>query len=268
MTEEFLAQYYSAAPAVPRLVVVGPQLRERAELLAEALSAQRGGPVEVRVAERGTKRRLRELAERNAVLALAQDKLRQERRRAQRVDALSALQDALGLESLPVRIEGFDISNLGAEHTVASMVVFRGGAPLKSDYRRFRIRGDRTAGPDDFSSMEEVLARRVSQLLEQSDRSPHDAERDESFAVGPRPDRDRRRQGPALGRDAGAGAAGRAGHGGDRAREAARGGLRPRALGAARDPGRLRGAAAAAAGPRRGAPVRARPPPQPARARR
>jgi len=65
------------------------------------------------------------------------------------------------------------------------MVVFRGAAPLKSDYRRFRIRGDRSAGPDDFSSMEEVLARRVSQLLEQSDRSPHDERRDESFAAVP-----------------------------------------------------------------------------------
>ena len=93
VTEEFLAQYYSAAPSVPRLVVVGPALAERSELVAEALSARRGGPVEVRVAERGSKRRLRELAERNAVLALAQDKLRQERRRAQRVDALSSLQD-------------------------------------------------------------------------------------------------------------------------------------------------------------------------------
>ena len=67
VTEEFLAQYYSAAPVVPRLVVVGPQLRDRAGLLAEALSARRGGPVEVRVSERGSKRRLRELAERNAV---------------------------------------------------------------------------------------------------------------------------------------------------------------------------------------------------------
>ncbi len=185
VTEEFLAQYYSAAPTVPRLVVVGPAMRERAGLLAEALSARRGGPVEVRVSERGSKRRLRELAERNAVLALAQDKLRQERQRSQRVDALSSLQDALELEALPVRIEGFDISNIGGEHTVASMVVFRGGAPLKSDYRRFRIRGDRSAGPDDFSSMEEVLARRVSQLLEQSDRSPHDDRRDESFAAVP-----------------------------------------------------------------------------------
>jgi excinuclease ABC subunit C len=185
VTEEFLAQYYSAAPAVPRLVVVGPAMRERAKLVGDALSARRGGPVEVRVAERGTKRRLRDLAERNAVLALAQDKLRAERRRSQRVDALSALQDALRLEQLPVRIEGFDISNIGGEHTVASMVVFEGGAPKKSDYRRFRVRGDRTAGPDDFSSMEEVLARRVARLFDEGDRSPHDEKRDDSFAAVP-----------------------------------------------------------------------------------
>ncbi len=201
VTEEFLVQYYSAAPAIPRLVVVGPALRGRAGVLAEALTAQRGGPVEVRVAERGSKRRLRELAERNAVLALAQDKLRQERRRAQRVDALSSLQDALALEALPVRIEGYDISNIMGEHTVASMVVFQGGAPRKADYRRFRVRGitpatssaspagvrgeDGASGPNDFASMEEVLSRRVAQLLEQSDRSPHDPERDESFAAVP-----------------------------------------------------------------------------------
>jgi excinuclease ABC subunit C len=185
VTEEFLAQYYSAVPAVPRLVVVGSALRERTGLLAEALSSRRGGPVEVRVAERGDKRRLRELAERNAKLALAQDKLRQERRRQQRVDALAALQEALELESLPVRIEGFDVSNLGPEHTVASMIVFEGGAPKKADYRRFGVRGDRAAGPDDFSSIEEVLGRRTARLLEQADRSPHDPERDESFAALP-----------------------------------------------------------------------------------
>jgi excinuclease ABC subunit C len=185
VAEEFIAQYYSAVPAVPRLVVVGPALTDRVVVLAEALSVRRGGAVEVRVAERGDKRRLRELAERNARLALAQDKLRQERRRQQRVDALAALQEALGLESLPVRVEGFDISNLGPDHTVASMVVFEGGAPKKSDYRRFRVRGDRTAGPDDFASVEEVLGRRAARFLEQADRSPHDSERDEAFATLP-----------------------------------------------------------------------------------
>jgi excinuclease ABC subunit C len=185
VTEEFIAQYYSAAPAVPRLVVIGPELRERTDVLTEALTARRGAPVEVRVAERGEKRRLRELAERNARLALAQDKLRRERRRQQRIDSLADLQQALDLESLPVRIEGFDVSNLGGEHTVASMVVFEGGAPKKSDYRRFKIRADRARGPDDFSSIEEVLARRLARLAEQGDRSPHDAARDESFASVP-----------------------------------------------------------------------------------
>jgi excinuclease ABC subunit C len=184
VSEEFIAQYYSAAPAVPRLVVVGPALRERAPVIAEALSARRGAPVEVRVAERGDKRRLRELAARNARLALAQDKLRQERRRQQRVDALAALAEALELDSLPVRIEGFDVSNLGGEHTVASMVVFEGGVPKKSDYRRFRVRGD-VAGPDDFAAIEEVLGRRTARLLDQADHSPHDSERDESFAATP-----------------------------------------------------------------------------------
>jgi excinuclease ABC subunit C len=216
VTEEFIAQYYSAVPAVPRLVVVGQAVSDRVELLEEALSTRRGGPVEVRVSERGDKRRLRELAERNARLALAQDKLRQERRRQQRVDALAALQDALELDSLPVRIEGFDISNLGPDHTVASMVVFEAGAPKKSDYRRFKVRGDRRggdpaapasgqsrmtgrtsgsleaeeeagsySGPDDFASVEEVLGRRAARFLEQADLSPHDAERDEGFAALP-----------------------------------------------------------------------------------
>jgi excinuclease ABC subunit C len=185
VTEEFVAQYYSAAPAVPRLVVVGPALRDRTKLLADALSARRGGPVEVRPAERGDKRRLRELAERNARLALAQDRLRKERRRQQRVDALSSLQEALGMEALPVRIEGFDVSNIGAEHTVASMVVFEAGTPRKSDYRRFKVRADRSAGPDDFSSIEEVLGRRIARHLDQVDLSPHDAERDASFAALP-----------------------------------------------------------------------------------
>ena len=201
VTEEFLAQYYSAVPAIPRLVVVGPAVADRAELLAEALGSRREARVEVRVAERGDMRRLRELAERNARLALAQDRLRAERRRQQRVDALSALAEALDLESLPVRIEGFDISNLGPEHTVASMVVFEGGTPKKSDYRKFRIRGDRDAadpaapaheadeaggrGVNDFSAIEEVMRRRADRFAAQADLSPHDPERDASFAARP-----------------------------------------------------------------------------------
>src|ERR687897_3274752 len=184
VTEQFIAQYYSAAPAVPRLVVVGPAVRDSTELLAHALESRRDAAVEVRVAERGDKRRLRELAERNAKLALAQDQLRRERRRSQRVDALAALGDALGLEELPIRIEGFDVSNLGPEHTVASLVVFEGGAPKKAHYRKFGIR-ERTSGADDVSSISEVLERRMARYTDQADLSPHDAERDGSFATLP-----------------------------------------------------------------------------------
>jgi excinuclease ABC subunit C len=187
VAEEFVGQYYSASPAVPRTIVVGPYLRDRVELLEAALSERRGAPVEVRIAERGDKRRLRELAERNARLALDQDRLRREHRRQRRVESLASLRDALGMQDLPVRIEGFDISNIGGEHTVASMVVFEGGATKKADYRRFKVRGEHAqrSEPDDFASMEEVLGRRMSRFLEQIDLSPHDGKRDASFASLP-----------------------------------------------------------------------------------
>ncbi len=189
VAEEFVGQYYSASPAMPRTVIVGPYLAERAELLEAALSERRGSAVEVRVAERGDKRRLRELAERNAKLALDQDRLRREHRRQRRVESLASLRDALSMADLPVRIEGFDISNIGGEHTVASMVVFEGGATKKADYRRFRVRGEggegRGDGPDDFASMEEILGRRMNRYLEQVDLSPHDSKRDASFSALP-----------------------------------------------------------------------------------
>jgi excinuclease ABC subunit C len=189
VAEEFIGQYYSASPAMPKTIVVGPYLRDRVGVLSEALSERRGSPVEVRAAERGDKRRLRELAERNARLALDQDRLRREHRRARRVESLASLREVLGMEELPVRIEGFDISNIGGEHTVASMVVFEGGATKKADYRRFRVRGEMrdgaNGGPDDFASMEEVLSRRLNRYLEQADLSPHDGKRDESFASLP-----------------------------------------------------------------------------------
>jgi excinuclease ABC subunit C len=187
VAETFLLQYYGAAPAIPGRVIVGPELRGRTDVLAEALSSQRDAQVEVRVASRGDLRRLRELAEKNANLALAQDKLRREHRRQQRVESLSALQEALGLERVPVRIEGFDISNLGETHTVASMVVFEGAAPKKSDYRKFGIRGEEGngTGPDDFAAMQEVLSRRLGRYLQQADISPHDSDRDASFAALP-----------------------------------------------------------------------------------
>jgi excinuclease ABC subunit C len=153
------------------------------EILEQILAERRGGPVEIRPAERGSKRRILELAERNARLALDQEKLKTERRRQQRVEALDGLQRALGLDTLPVRIECFDISHLGGTHTTASMVVFEGGAPKKSDYRRFTIR--QVDPGDDYGAMAEVLSRRYAQWVKQSERSPYDADRDASFGALP-----------------------------------------------------------------------------------
>jgi excinuclease ABC subunit C len=152
------------------------------QTLADALAERRGAPVEVRHAERGDKRRIQELAERNARLALDQDRLRSELRRSQRIEALDRLQRALEMESIPMRIECFDISNLMHAHTVASMVVFEGGAPKKSDYRRFGIRD---AVQDDFAAMAEVLSRRMAQYVAQRERSPHEKDYDDSFASLP-----------------------------------------------------------------------------------
>jgi len=182
---EFLLQYYGGAVAIPPQVIVQHDLEDR-EVLGELLSERRGYAVEVRAAERGDKRRILDLAQRNAALALDQEKLKSERRRQQRVEALDGLQDALGLDALPLRIECFDISNLMGTHTVASMVVFEGGAAKKSDYRRFTIRGAEGIGkPDDFASMNEVLVRRFKQWEAQQDLSPHDPARNESFATLP-----------------------------------------------------------------------------------
>jgi len=184
VAQQFLLQYYSGATNIPAQIVVQGALRDR-EALAEALTHRREGRVELRAAERGDKKRILDLAERNAKLALDQERLKVERRRQQRVEALDALQEALGLDQLPVRIECFDISNLMGTNTTASMVAFEGGAPKKSDYRRFTVRSLEEGTPDDFAAMEEVLGRRLAAWERQQDLSPHDPQRNESFATLP-----------------------------------------------------------------------------------
>jgi excinuclease ABC subunit C len=181
--EEFMLQYYAGHTSIPALLVVQRGVGA-SPALADALSSRRGGPVELRAAERGEKRRVLELAERNALLALDQERLRSERRRQSRVEALEGLAQALGLDAPPIRIECFDISNLGGTNTVAAMVVFEGGAPKKADYRRFTIRSTEGA-PDDFASMAEVLCRRFAQWERQADISPHERSYDASFASLP-----------------------------------------------------------------------------------
>ncbi len=187
VAEEFMLQFYASHISIPPLLVVQRELVAdgATAALAEALAQRRGGPVELRAAERGEKRRILELAERNARLALDEERLRAERRRSSRVEALEGLQLALGLDAPPIRIECFDISHLGGTQTVASMVVFEGGAPKKSDYRRFKIRTLAEGQSDDFAAIAEVLERRFAQWERQADISPHDPDYNASFASLP-----------------------------------------------------------------------------------
>jgi excinuclease ABC subunit C len=176
--EAFGLEYYGSAPSVPPQIIVPPEV-EDLSALAEFLSEKRGARVEVRKAERGEKRRLQELADENARHALATDQAQSEQKRLRRVEALEELREALNLESLPLRVECYDISHAMGQDPVASMVVFQDGIPKKSDYRKFGIK---TAGadPDDFAAMAEVISRRFARLSDGTG-DTHDA----SFATAP-----------------------------------------------------------------------------------
>jgi excinuclease ABC subunit C len=162
--ESFCLEYYGSAPSVPPQIIV-PRDAGDLSALAVFLSERRGAKVEVRAAERGEKRRLQQLADENARHALESEQAQSEQRRARRVEALEELREALNLESLPIRIECFDISHAMGQDPVGSMVVFQDALPRKSDYRKFGIK---TAGedPDDFAAMAEVVSRRFARVAD------------------------------------------------------------------------------------------------------
>ena len=176
--ESFSLEYYGSAPSVPPQIVV-PRDAGDLSALAEFLTEKRGARVEVRTAERGEKRRLQELADENARHALSTDQAQSEQKLLRRVESLEELREALNLESLPIRIECYDISHAMGQDPVASMVVFQDGLPKKSDYRKFGIK---TAGedPDDFAAMAEVISRRFARLSDGTGES-----HDRSFATAP-----------------------------------------------------------------------------------
>ena len=153
LLESFCLEYYGSAPSIPPQLVVPPGLTDL-EPLERFLSDLRGARVEIRSPVRGEKRRLAELAAENAQLALAHDLSQAEQRRLRRVEALEQLREALNLESLPLRIECFDVSNIQGASIVASMVVFQDATAKKSHYRAFAVRGQE--GQDDFASMAQV----------------------------------------------------------------------------------------------------------------
>jgi excinuclease ABC subunit C len=159
LLEAFCLEYYGGAPAVPPLIVVPPEAAPT-NGLAGFLSELRGARVEVRAPQRGEKRRLAELARQNAQLALQSDSAQKERKRLRRIEALEELRETLNLESLPIRIECFDISTIQGQSPVGSMVVFQDAVAKKAHYRKFGIK--RVEGQDDFAMMAEVVSRRFA----------------------------------------------------------------------------------------------------------
>jgi excinuclease ABC subunit C len=159
--ESFCLEYYGSAPSVPPQVLVPTEVGD-VSALEGFLSELRGSHVEVRVPERGEKRRLQELAQQNAVLALSSAAFQAETKRSRRVEALEELREALNLESLPIRIECFDISHAMGTDIVGSMTVFEDAQAKKAHYRKFGLRT--LDGQDDFAAMAEVIARRFARL--------------------------------------------------------------------------------------------------------
>ena len=159
--EAFVLEYYGSAPSIPPQIIVPPEAGDTSAL-AEFLSERRGSRVEVRAAERGEKRRLQELADQNAQLALEADAAKAEQSRMRRVEALEELREVLNLESLPLRIECFDVSNIQDESPVASMVVFQDGVAKKAHYRKFGIR--KADGQDDYAALAEAVSRRFARV--------------------------------------------------------------------------------------------------------
>ncbi len=184
LVEHFLSQVYGGGPAVnlqpdpaaegpvvsiPREVLV-PVLPPDPGTMAAWLEARRGGRVSIRVPQRGDKKALLDTVARNAGESLAVHKTRRASDLTTRGQAMTEIQEALGLEDAPLRIESYDVSNLQGTHVVASMVVFEDGLARKSEYRRFSIKG--FDGTDDVAAIHEVILRRFRRYLEETAAAP------------------------------------------------------------------------------------------------
>jgi excinuclease ABC subunit C len=161
-----LKQVYLNDPYIPAMIHVPVEFEER-ELLEEFLSERRGRKVEIHTPQRGQKRAMIDLVESNAKHSFEQ-RFRVMKPSSKAIE--QALQDALGLENAPRRIECFDISHIQGTDKVASMVVWEDGRMKKSDYRKFIIRT--VEGNDDFASMREVISRRYGRLKEEDAERP------------------------------------------------------------------------------------------------
>jgi excinuclease ABC subunit C len=156
---DFVQQYYSATMSIPPLVLLQHPVKDK-EVIQKWLSARRGGAVSLRVPERGPARELLNTVEENAVKGVEQLRIKNLAQPSALESALAELKDKLGLSATPLRIEGYDISNIQGRMAVGSMVVFEDGKAAPARYRRFRIQTVTQA--NDYAMLQEVLRRRFS----------------------------------------------------------------------------------------------------------
>ena len=159
----FIKQFYDATPYVPPKLIVRQPISDSGAI-EEWLTQKRQSKVQIHVPQRGEKRKLVRMVADNASQALEQLTIRRIHEETNNSSAMEELQEALSLPNMPRRIECYDISNTQGTNSVGSMVVFEDGKPKTSHYRRFKIKT--VDGPDDYSSMKEVLTRRFKRLSE------------------------------------------------------------------------------------------------------
>ncbi len=170
------------AMPVPREILVDTLPEELPEVTA-LLEEMRGGPVDIRVPQRGDKRALMETVHKNAAEALHQHKLRRVGDLTARSQALQDIQDALGMDEAPLRIECTDISHIQGTDVVASLVVFEDGLPKKNDYRRYRIKEAAGDGhSNDVGSIAEVTRRRFKRYNEDKLANPDEVAEEQTFS--------------------------------------------------------------------------------------
>lgn len=165
---DFVVQFYANATFIPKEIVLEREPNEK-EVLENYLWQKRGSKVHLTIPQKGNKQGLMELASKNAEVTLSQfgEQMKKEQQRTE--GALRQLQEVLGLDKAPFRIEAYDISNTQGVQSVGGMVVFEGGKPKKSDYRKFKIKS--IFGPNDYGSLEEVLERRFHRMQSEEEGS-------------------------------------------------------------------------------------------------
>ena len=160
---DFVKQFYAGTPFIPKELMLQEEI-EDAEVIEQWLTKRKGSRVYIRVPKIGSKEKLVELAAKNAMLVLSQDKERIRREEGRTIGAVKEIGSLLGLDHVD-RMEAFDISNISGFANVGSMVVFEKGKPKRSDYRKFKIKT--VSGPDDYACMREVLTRRFVHGMEE-----------------------------------------------------------------------------------------------------